>query len=1100
MALTTAKGSAGYLNRAFNDANASTSTFTTNVADLTASEIAAANKFDDASLTDAALAKKVLTNMGLLPTTNTSIAALEPALADYFATTGKGNRGFVVLQLSRIIADKTGDATYGTAATAWNTEVNDSIASSTGDLTTSATDVLTGSASDDIFTAISSALSTSNTLSATDKLDGGAGNDTLNLSLSKANTAASTGYISNVETVNLTNTTESSIAFDASKVTGVTTYTVNADTAATTIANAQTGLKTVNINNLTKSGGKLSTTSFSLGYETTAPETTGTTDALALNLNTVGKYVSSTVNYLSTLTLDKIETLNIGLAGDNYVKIVGDKVKTINVTGAGSNDFGLVPATTTKFNASASTGSITVDLTGVTASGGLTQVATGSGADTVYFDADDNSAIATLSGGLGADVLDIATAAGKTVEYTATGFETLEFTSVSGGTLYYSGAKSTDITTVMNYEVGTGAYITSDISLLNMGSNALTFMGYGKTKDTVTVSSDHTGATTLNYRNYKGSAASGANTSATDYTFTKSTGTLTVDVGAYINTTGSAITSDASTAVSVAVASGKSTDGTTETTKFNSAILADKATTLSVNATGELGTTASFNGKALKSATIVNGAVPGEFSFNTGVTNDKLASLSVTSNSAFTIAEGTTTATATNETALLQLETLVVDAQKDAVTVYALPKASTVTLSGSNITTGDLSIVNLGHLGSSTKESDLSLTATGLIGGLRHTSGTTTGFTLDVATGFDITVDVSGTTGAVYLGAVGSAATPDDVTITANKAKGTFSVGAVTGSGDVKISASGSTSSSTVTSASGDNVTVDVSSTGAGSKIGDITAKTSATVTYSAIEQTNYSLNSSGSTGSIAASSTSTALAVKVTSGILADAIIVTGGAAQTSLTITGDLGTSTDTISVTSNTTTATSQTIDLSGLSNYETGTILTGSKKDTIKGGAGADTITGGTGQDTLTGNGGKDVFVFNSGSSAYSAPDTITDLEVADEIWYGSGTVTKSASYSGTAGTSADINAYGVATFTKETIAPSAMSTAVTLVQVAVDASTSAAAGSYALFSYDGSTYIFISDFVSGITNDVVVKLTGVSMPNAALVDNGTTSTGLSGLGN
>jgi hypothetical protein len=240
MALTTAKGSAGYLNRAFNDANASTSTFTTNVADLTASEIAAANKFDDATLTDAALAKKVLTNMGLLPTTNTSIAALEPALADYFATTGKGSRGFVVLQLSRIIADKIGDATYGTAATAWNTEVNDSIASSTGDLTTAVTDVLTGSASDDIFTAINSALSSLKTLNATDKISGGSGTDVLNISSTTDWGGFTTGSLALVETFNFTNTTSSAQNFNAVGASDVKTFNiVGAEAGVETLNNLQ---------------------------------------------------------------------------------------------------------------------------------------------------------------------------------------------------------------------------------------------------------------------------------------------------------------------------------------------------------------------------------------------------------------------------------------------------------------------------------------------------------------------------------------------------------------------------------------------------------------------------------------------------------------------------------------------------------------------------------------------------------------------------------------------------------------------------------------------------------------------------------------------
>jgi len=186
MALTTTQGSAAYLNRALNDANATPTAFAATAADLAANEMAAADKFDVATLTDAALSKQVLTNMGVLPSTNVDVLKLETELTAYFGGMGKGHRGFVVLQLSRILADKTADATYGTAATAWNAEVAASVADSTSQtlaLTTSLTDSLAGGQADDIFTAITSALSTTNTLSATDKIVGGTGNDTFNVTM-----------------------------------------------------------------------------------------------------------------------------------------------------------------------------------------------------------------------------------------------------------------------------------------------------------------------------------------------------------------------------------------------------------------------------------------------------------------------------------------------------------------------------------------------------------------------------------------------------------------------------------------------------------------------------------------------------------------------------------------------------------------------------------------------------------------------------------------------------------------------------------------------------------------------------------------------------
>jgi hypothetical protein len=919
-------------------------------------------------------------------------------------------------------------------------------------------------------------------LSATDKINGGAGNDTLNLTLSKANTAFTTGSVTAVETVVINNTTEQPITLDASKFTGVTTYTVNGDTATSSLSNVETGLTTLNLNKFATKGGAASATTFSLTYGSGAAEVTGTADSLAVNLSSVGSSSTKT----SALTIDSIETVNVALTGTNYASLAGNAIKKIVVTGSGSNTkFGSVPTTVTSFDASAATGKIGVDLSTTTAT--LTKVALGSGDDTVTYAEQDGSAIATLTGGAGADTLTL-NSDGGTVEFTMTGFETLALGTVSSA-LTLSGAKSTDVSALSSTST-----VTAAVSLLNMGSGSLAVTGTGATDEAGDISSDHTGATTLTYAADAGTASTTADAPAADYTFTKSTGTLTVTNAAYVANASSTIKSDASTAVVLNIESGLDTAGTTEKTIFNSSIQADKSKTLNINATGQLGTSgtpAQVRGDALTTATVVNGASAGYLTFTTGSTANKVSALDITTGAAFTLTAGSTSAAAGSATTMDKVETLTVAANKGLTTLAdALAKVNVVTLSGSGTTTGVLSQINIGNLGAA-NSADLTLTATGLKGGLSSNSGNTAGPTIDVGLGFDINVNVDGTTGTVFLGNVGSLAnnSPDDVSITAKKATGAFTVGNVTGSGVVSVVASGSTSASTIGNVSGDVVTVDVSSTGAGSNVGSITAKTSAKAVYSSIEQT---------VETIAASSTSTALAVDVTTGILGDTMTITGGAAQTSITVTGDLGSSTDDVQLTSNTTTASAQTISLAGLANYETSTITTGAKKDTIVGGVGADTIYGRGGQDTLTGGAGKDSFRFDNGDSSYLTPDTITDLGATDEVWYGAGTVALSAAVTAVAGSKAKIDDYGVATFNSETTAPATFSAAATLVEASVFGA-SGTAGKAALFSYAGDTYMFVSDGTTGLAaTDVVIKLTGVALPNAALVD-GNSGTGLSGLG-
>ena len=1103
MALTTAQGSAAYLNRAFNAANASTSAFATQAADLTAGEIAAANKFDVPALTDAALAKQVLTNMGLLPTTNTSIAALEPALADYFATAGKGNRGFVVLQLSRILADKVGDSVYGAAATAWNAVVADSVVSSGGALTTATTDNVVGSSSDDIFTAISSALA-SNTLNGSDKINGGAGNDTLKVDVAASFAGMTSGSISGVEKLELTNKTSDKVQFDARSITDVTSITLNstvpgnfADGAGTAygLANVGTGLQTLVIN------GSTSTGTLTLTHASGAAEITGTTDAIAVTVNGLGSSSTNTTTTTPgsfTLKLNDYETANVTAQGANVVTFAnstGTTLKTLNISGSGTVTVSGVADGLTTFDASAATGAITATLTAPTTSL-FKKIATGSAADSVTVDTADLAGNATIDLGAGADTLSMSSPAGATAEYNMTGVETLALGKVDSA-LTLSGAKTTGLTKVTTSST-TGAVTAAAVSLVSMGSGALTVESTGATNESGDVTSDNTGAATVTLKASSTASAATAKTqesSAADYEFTEATGALTYNVGAFINSTSTNVTADKATSLVVDVTGAKGTDGLTERTKLGGVISVAKATSVTVTSTGELG--ANISAPVATTASVTNGAVAGTIDLDIA----KATSLGLTTGADLALTGSTFTA----------LESLTVTNTAGAVSAIGnLAKAYSVTANGAGVS----SAVTLGNIGASTVTSNATVTATG------QKAGFTVG-TIDTASGYNVTVTADSMAGNVTVSNIGSASgAPSGVvsvstkaaagnvslgTITATGAVtvnaagtvGTVGVGAISSpTGAVSIDASGTTGVATLSTVAGKSVVVNLADSASGSTVGAITAKDSANITFNSLTQNG----TTGTNKTITAATGSTTLDVTLKGGVLSDNITVTGKSTNTSIKVSGDLGASTDSITVEGLAATG-AQTIDLSGLANYDGSVLSGGSGADTIIGGAGADDIRGRAGADTLTGGAGIDRFIFDKGQSTYAAFDTITDLQTTDRVLYNGATTALSGNITGvdgayTAGTpgKATITS-GIATFASTTLATD-KDTLVEVVGLVANAVVNE--GESALFAFGGDTYLFI-DGGATLTDSVVVKLVGVNINAVALAMTTSGTTGLSGFG-
>jgi len=1039
---------AAALNRAFNNTDATVAAFAATVADLNANEIAAANKFDVPTLTDAALAKQVMTNMGFLPSTVPAITQLETELAAYFGGMGKGNRGYVVLQLSNILTGLTADATYGAIATAWNAEVAASVAYSlpgTTALTVSSTDNISGSAGNDIFTALNSALASVNTLHATDKIAGGDGIDTLQISQGTTWGGFTSGSVTGVEVVELTNTTtDVPRDFNATGITGTTTYTLNASTGNyENVTNIGTGLTTVNINGTKSTTAKSINFSFAPG----AAEATSTTNAVALNLSTVGTTSSVTID------LDKIETVNITSTGTNKVTVGGDDAKAITVAGSGAITVGNVSSATTSFDASAATGAVTVTTTNA-ATGALKTVKTGAGSatGTITANMQDLVANATISAGTGAsDKLNLSSTAAAAVEYNMSGIETLALGTVSGAGVTISAAKTTGLQTVTLASTTAQA-----VEFVNMGSNAYTFSNVGAVAGSSGVTSDHTGATTINYSASADNDTTAADVPTVDYTVPNSTGALTVAVGAYVNGSAADVTAAEASSVTLTVESGKTAAGTQLTT-WDSTITAAKAASVSVDSSGILGGTIA----AVKatSATVKNGTSGGTLVLNVPVAK----TLSVTTGATLDFTGSTISA----------LETLTVAANGGTTTVGAIDKASSITLSG----TGTTSKVSLGALGGTGQDYSLSLTGTGLKSDLVVGA-------IQVGAGYDTTINVAGVTGDVDLSSVNSTGTRGkNVTISANGVGETFDVGNVYGTGTVTVNASGTTGAATIGNLYGDNVSVDVRGSGSGSTVGTtIEAKTSLAL--------NLHELATGATYAVSAASGSKNLAITVNGGINVDVVNVTGVSGQTGITMSGNLGAGADTVSVTSSASSS-AQTISLANLTSYTSSTILAGSGADTITGGAGVDTITGGAGADTLAGGAGKDIFNFRSGDSTVDGYDTITDFESGDQLVSADvTTIMSDAPITGTSSTPA-VDTYGVVSFAGMTSA-SAYDTFAEKVSL-IDALTGLANGETVFFSHEGSNFAFISNDLS---YDVVVKLVGsFTLPVAAVA--AAASTGITG---
>jgi Ca2+-binding RTX toxin-like protein len=430
------------------------------------------------SVPTATVANSIATNLGLTGTALTAGAAYVKGQLDAAAP---GARGAVVTSILNLFAGLSADASFGAAATSWNTKV-DAAVSYTGvtDVVfgstvgqgaafalTTGTNTFTGSAGNDTFDA---GLSTSSiqTLNSGDRLDGGAGTDDL---FAIINSSVTPAQVKDIENISLTATTGATV--DLSNSTGLVSVTNQASTAALTLQGISKAVA-VTVRDTSTAGQIVS-------YN----DVTGTADADTIFLQNVTGSASLTVAGVEALTLESSGS------GANAVALTAANTTTLNVTGTQALTLGTLPATVVTFDASANTAILNTGVSLTTANTAASTVIGSAGNDTIVirssavndsisagagndgirfvgnFSTDD-----TVDGGDGTDTLSVLAAniasASTPTTYRVTNIETIAITDALASAGAYTPANTSATATRLNVTGATdnaGATITIGAAL-----------------------------------------------------------------------------------------------------------------------------------------------------------------------------------------------------------------------------------------------------------------------------------------------------------------------------------------------------------------------------------------------------------------------------------------------------------------------------------------------------------------------------------------------------------------------------------------------------------------------------------------------------------
>ena len=337
--------------------------------------------------------------------TSAEARAADPVAAAVFANKTEV-AAYMAQKIADIRQDLSGDYDYREfqeiikTTTATNRDEQkariDALAASTvHNLSTDSNEIL-GSVGQDIFNAVADSVVSNATLKPTDKIDGGGGENTLNVRVNDSFNGMTTGYIKHIDNLNLTSTAPTAKTFNARGIEGLKKVTLDSQNGLN-LLNPQ-NIVDISLQNVTSNAAD----GFKLDYNSSTIAGVNDTQNLTLDKVNLHKYAITGVTGSDDagINIPNIENLNISTKGEKSNVTIksgagtGNHYKNITVKGNTDLTVKAESDRIEKFDASAFTATLdyTYKALATTPSGATSIIKGGSSKDVINLDFKDVSA------------------------------------------------------------------------------------------------------------------------------------------------------------------------------------------------------------------------------------------------------------------------------------------------------------------------------------------------------------------------------------------------------------------------------------------------------------------------------------------------------------------------------------------------------------------------------------------------------------------------------------------------------------------------------------------------------------------------------------